>query len=637
MIDLATMMALVRGLHLAATVSLLGTAGFIAWMLPAAGAVPHRLRRALLRLWWVSGAVAVLAGGAWFTMQSAAIAGSDSLADLRDALPVVAAHTRFGGVLMTRLALLLVATIAAAGARSGASPALARAASYLCLLLTAIALGLEGLIGHAGATAGAIGDGLVLSESLHLLAAGIWLGALLPLWFGLRALPPVQAAAVCERFTPIGLGCVLVLAGTGFAQGFELIGSLPALFGTAYGHVALVKIGLFLLALVLAALNRLWLTDRLYAGAAGARRHLLVSVSFETCIGLAIVTAAAFMASSPPAAHTTPVWPFSWQFSLVTLNEDPDFRQEVVVSLVAIGTAVALLIAALLWRRFRLLALAILGLAVVLRGPSLSLLTVEAYPTSFQISPTDFSAASIARGAVLFAATCAGCHGADGAGDGPAASALRIKPADLTMPHIWEHTDGEMLWWLTHGVDDPEGGLAMPGFAASLSIDDRWALIDYVRAHNAGLATRRDSAFDVPVRAPSFPVTCAGLPASRTGDLLGHAVYVVTGPATDAAIPPQSGITTVALDLRDGAASGPGACAAADPAAWQAYAILAGLPPNRLAGTEFLVDPNGWLRAVRRPDSSAGWQTNEDLIAAIRGICTTPIQRPGGDQHAHHH
>ena len=96
------------------------------------------------------------------------------------------------------------------------------------------------------------------------------------------------------------------------------------------------------------------------------------------------------MASSPPAAHTMPVWPFSWQFRLITVNGDTDFRQEVVVSPVAIGAAVALMVAALLWRRFRLLAAAILMLAVVLRGPSFSLLTAEAYPTSFQISPNDF-------------------------------------------------------------------------------------------------------------------------------------------------------------------------------------------------------------------------------------------------------
>jgi len=36
------------------------------------------------------------------------------------------------------------------------------------------------------------------------------------------------------------------------------------------------------------------------------------------------------------------------------------------------------------------------------------------------------------RGPDLFRAHCAACHGSDGKGGGPVASALRVKPADLT-------------------------------------------------------------------------------------------------------------------------------------------------------------------------------------------------------------
>jgi putative copper export protein/mono/diheme cytochrome c family protein len=628
MISLATVMAMMRGLHLAACLSLLGTVGFVVWMLRAAGEAPVVLRRRLTRLGWISGLVALLAGAAWFTLQSAAIADAGTLSDLADALPVVALHTRFGNVLLVRLGLLAVATLLVRQGGFG---------RYVALILVTAGLGLQGLIGHAGATEGAIGDGLVVSESLHLFAASVWLGALLPLWFSLRTLEPVAAAAVCERFSPIGLACVLVLAGTGFAQGMALIGGLPALFGTAYGHVALLKITLFLIALALAAVNRLWLTDRLAAGAVGGCRNLMVSVCVETCLGLAIVAAAAFMASCPPAAHTTPVWPFSWQFSLITVDEDADFRREVLVSLVAIGAAVVLLAGALLWRRFRLVALVVLVLAVGLRGPSLSLLTVEAYPTSFQVSPTDFSAASIVRGETVFAANCVACHGPSGRGDGPAAAGLRIKPADLTMPHIWEHTDGEMFWWLSHGIEDPEGGMAMPGFAATLSADDRWALIDFLRAHNAAVGMQQDSAFDVPVRAPALPISCAGVAASRMADLHGRAVHVVTDAAAGDRIAPQSGIMVVTLNLRDGAAATPGSCVSADPAAWQAYAVLADVPPDELAGAEFLIDPNGWLRAVHRPNAAGGWHSGESLIAAIRGMNAKPIQQPSGGQHEHHH
>ncbi|WP_428490402.1 CopD family protein [Rhodopila sp.] len=362
MIGLAAITTLLRGLHLAACLSLLGGAGFIAWMLPAgvvpaAGVVAERLAPRLRLVCLVSGVVALLAGAAWFVLEAAAMAGADTLAGAIDVLPVVALHTRFGRVLMARLGLLLAAVVlvavrpgtllaprpgtleAANAPRQGA----ARGRLHGVIILTAVALSLEGLIGHAGATAGVVGEGLVLSETLHLVAAGIWLGALPSLWFSLRVLAPQAAAAVCERFSPIGLGCVVLLAGTGLAQGMQLIGSLPALFGTRYGHIALLKITLFLVALMLAAVNRLWLTDRLAADAPGAARRLRVSVLIETGIGVAIVAAAVFMAASPPADESTPVWPFAP--GLIT--------NPVLWRWVAVGAAPALLGAALLWRRWR--------------------------------------------------------------------------------------------------------------------------------------------------------------------------------------------------------------------------------------------------------------------------------------------
>jgi len=448
MFDLVNLMALLRGLHLAAVISLLGMAAFIVWMLPAAAGPPAVLRRRLYRLCRVSGGVAILAGAAWFVLQTAAMAAAESSTVLLDALPVVALHTRYGTIMLVRLLLVLVAT--SLGYRE------TRPGAYLTLILSAAALGLEGLIGHAGATAGATGDQLVISEACHLLAAGLWLGGLLPLLLCVQALPPAQAAVLCERFTPLGIACVLVLAGTGFAQGMDLIGSLPGLFGTTYGHFALLKLTLFLIALVLALLNRFWLADRLAAGTVGSRRGLMLSIGVETGTGLAIVCAAAFMASMPPAVHAAPVWPFTWRFSLDSVTEDPDIRREVIISAALIGGVALMLLGAVLWKRFRLPALLVLAIMVVLRGPSFSLLTVEAYPTSFQTSTTGFTAVAIVRGQALYGPHCASCHGPNGQGNGPAA-ALRVKPTDLMASHLWAHGDGEMFWWLSQGIDDSKG------------------------------------------------------------------------------------------------------------------------------------------------------------------------------------
>ena len=626
MAALPTIMALMRGLHLAATLSLLGAASFSAWIVPAARTVPDRLRLALSRLQWIGGALALLAGSAWFALQAVAIADADTWSSIWRALPVVAEHTRFGTMVMLRLGLIAIATLAG----------LARFGRYPVVILTAAALAAHGAIGHAGATPGSAGSALLLSEALHLIAAGLWLGALLPLWLSLRDLPLADAAAVCMRFSPLGLACVLILAGTGLAQGLALIGGIPALFGTDYGRIALLKIVLFLLALALAAINRLWLTDRLAAAGTRARQELMASALAEALIGLTIVTAAAFLASAVPGIHQQPVWPFSWQFTLVTVQEDADFRREVLMSAALIAASVLFMAVALLLRRFRWTALILLMAALIWRGPSFVLLTAEAYPTSFQTSPTAFSAGSIVRGQALFARYCVACHGPNGEGNGPAAAALRVRPANLTQPHIWGHTDGEMFWWLTHGIEDPGagpgGGLVMPGFQATIPDEGRWALIDYVRAHSAAVSFERDPAFDAPVPAPSGPIACNGLPATAMSGLHGHVVLAVLG-AAEFERPPAG---TIALAVPDEASSTPrpeaGACVATGVAAGDAYVILAGLPPDQAAGTLFLIDANGWLRSVRRPGAG-----RIDLAAAVRAIQAHPIEQRHGASHAHHH
>ena len=630
MSELVTPVALLRGLHLAATLSLLGTVGFMTWILPSRFVVPGTLHGLLSRLRWASGLAALLAGAAWFVLQASLIADADTVSEALAAMPVVAADTRFGNILLARLGLLLIATMLGPPSRVCRTGMTWRNGATLSVL--AVALSLQGMIGHVGATAGLIGRGLVISEALHLLAAGFWFGALPPLFICLWLLPQAQAAAVCERFSPLGLGCVLLLAGTGFAQGVELIGSLPALLGTLYGHIALLKIGLFLTALVMAVGNRLWLTDRLAVGNM-ARRTMLLSVGVETLVGVVIVLAAGYLGSTMPGVHDTPIWPLAWRFSLETVNQEPDFKQEVAVSLSLIGGSAILLLAALLRRRFRLAACAVLAAAVILRAPSLTLLTVEAYPTSFQLSPTGFAATSIARGETMYGPNCAACHGADGRGNGPAAASLPIKPADLTMPHLWEHTDGDLFWWLSHGIDKPDYGFVMPGFAASLSAEDRWALIDYLRARNAGVALRDASVSTMAFAEPAFSIACPDIKASSLADLHGHLVHVVTTPADAAQRPGTSGMTLL-LRRDDDLRPPPGACVAADPMAWRAFAILADLPAERLAGTVFLIDAEGWLRMVQH---AGGGQAPQDLLAAERYVRENPVKQANGGDHGHQH
>ena len=80
-----------------------------------------------------------------------------------------------------------------------------------------------------------------------------------------------------------------------------------------------------------------------------------------------------------------------------------------------------------------------------------------------------------------YAAHCEGCHGVRGDGKGERAERLSIAPADFADTHAMSlHTDGELFWVIT------EGHKPMPAFHGTLSDEQRWHLVDYVRgfSHN---------------------------------------------------------------------------------------------------------------------------------------------------------
>lgn len=72
---------------------------------------------------------------------------------------------------------------------------------------------------------------------------------------------------------------------------------------------------------------------------------------------------------------------------------------------------------------------------------------------------------------------CAVCHGPSGLGDGPAAMTLNPRPVNLRL-HVPQHPDGEIFYWITEGV----AGTAMPAWKATITEDERWRLVVYLRA-----------------------------------------------------------------------------------------------------------------------------------------------------------
>jgi mono/diheme cytochrome c family protein len=363
-----------------------------------------------------------------------------------------------------------------------------------------------------------------------------------------------------------------------------------------------------------------------------------VSISAEIVLGGAVMLLAVWLGSISPGAHDQPVWPFPWQLDADALALRPN-REALALSLVVTGLAVAALASSLAWRRFRLAAIALLAAALAWRIPSLSPLFTEAYPTSFFTSPTGFAASGILRGAPLFQDNCAACHGPQGRGDGPAATTLPVRPANLAEGHVLSHADGELFWRLQAGFQAADGRVLMPAFGAVLTDDERWRLIDYVRANAVGQSLTSSGVLPYPLPLPSFPIACDGPAADRPEDLRGKAIHVIAGMDADSPVLASAGsVPVVRLYLTRGTAPAPSAgCVSQSADAWPAFAVLAGVPPDRLDGTQFLIDPAGLIRRIWRPNQAGPTGDPIALLAAVRDICENPATPVFGEVHEHNH
>ncbi|MFC3458403.1 MULTISPECIES: cytochrome c/FTR1 family iron permease [Massilia] len=99
-------------------------------------------------------------------------------------------------------------------------------------------------------------------------------------------------------------------------------------------------------------------------------------------------------------------------------------------------------------------------------------LLLQAYP--FPVAPRAMP--DLARGAALYQAQCASCHGATGAGDGALAAKLEPKPIAFTDE---ERARSRSLMALYQVISQGVEGTSMPAFA-SLSEHDRWSLAFHV-------------------------------------------------------------------------------------------------------------------------------------------------------------
>jgi mono/diheme cytochrome c family protein len=110
---------------------------------------------------------------------------------------------------------------------------------------------------------------------------------------------------------------------------------------------------------------------------------------------------------------------------------------------------------------------------------------------------------TLERGKALYQIYCQVCHGAEGKGDGPIASKIPPPPS-YKADRLLQFTPGRIFHVITMGSNK------MPSYAAQLSPDDRWLIVNYVRAVLQELPEAAPGTPDPRPAAPAEPGPGAG-------------------------------------------------------------------------------------------------------------------------------
>jgi putative copper resistance protein D len=285
--------------------ALFGTALFLVYGFR--GTTTPRLRwpRPLLA---ASAATLALAALLSLLVQTATMAGDPAAARDPELLGMVAGETAFGAATLMR---------AAAGALAAGSCLLLRAGRGLWVTaggFGAVALATFAWTGHGAAEPGVAGLVHAAADVLHLLAAGLWMGALVAFAALLSGRGGSEARSrathrALANFSGAGSLIVATLVLTGLVNSWFLVGPdrILDMASSTYGALLLVKLGLFAGMLGLAAYNRLRLTPALAWGLAAGRPSaplgdLRRSVLIEFVVGFAVLGLVAVLGTLPPVS-----------------------------------------------------------------------------------------------------------------------------------------------------------------------------------------------------------------------------------------------------------------------------------------------------------------------------------------------
>lgn len=306
MVDLGLVVA--RLLHYAAVAVLAGVAFFpvYAYALAEPKELSHRRHAVLL----AAAIGTALSGLLWFVFAVANMSGTLTDVADKEVLWTVLSETTFGGVWMARM--LLAVVIAGVTASRPLWMGIAGRDLVTAFLAAVLLASLAGT-GHAQIEEGWVSVGHVASDAAHLLAAGAWLGGLVPLGFILldyskrEGEPIVEVDRILLGFSSMGYVAVATLIVSGLVNGWFMVGSVSSLLETFYGEILLAKLALFSAMLALAAANRFWLVPRMIEARENSGEpslwlgRLRYHVLGEQFLGLMVLLAVSVLGTMRPA------------------------------------------------------------------------------------------------------------------------------------------------------------------------------------------------------------------------------------------------------------------------------------------------------------------------------------------------
>jgi mono/diheme cytochrome c family protein len=117
------------------------------------------------------------------------------------------------------------------------------------------------------------------------------------------------------------------------------------------------------------------------------------------------------------------------------------------------------------------------------------------------ISPVELNAelgaASANRGAAAYKTFCVSCHAADGNGNGPVAKRGFPPPPSLLTGKSRKMKDGQLFHILTYGQN------SMPEFAAQLTPQRRWDVINHIRKLQQAVQPATEATGTAPAAEPA--------------------------------------------------------------------------------------------------------------------------------------